>query len=269
MSEQNSKTELIRKYLLSRSRGASARKIAENALGLKAPEKIAESLVAGIIGQDDRFEFKYKTWNLREDRFTPALSSRFVVVDIETTGGRPSANRIIELSAFSVEKGVISSSFTSLINPGRKIPGFISHMTGIYDVHVKDAPQAEEVLPSFMRFLGGDAFVAHNARFDWSFINMELSRYGMPIMDNDMLCTVRLTRRIFPGERSYGLDNLINKFGLELNPTDRHRGLGDAWAAAEILLRCMEKLDAANISSIEQMLRFQVLPVAEARNFIS
>lgn len=269
MREHNSQREQIRKYLLSRSRGTSASKIAKNALNLQAPEKLAENLIAEIIGQDERFEFRYKTWNLREDMFTPALESRFVVVDIETTGIRPDHNRIIELSAFAVERGVIGPSFTSLINPGVKIPGFISNMTGIHDSDVKDAPRAEEVLPSFMRFLGGDAFVAHNARFDWGFINMELKRSGAPEMDNDVLCTVRLTRRVFPGERSYGLDNLINRFDLKLNPEDRHRGLGDAWACAEILLRCMNKLHEANISSLERMLRFQVIPVAEARNILS
>lgn len=197
------------------------------------------------------------------------MSTRFVVVDIETTGGSPRTSRIIELSAFAIEKGTITSSISSLINPGINIPGFITSMTGISNAHVRNAPPAEEALPPFMRFLDNSVFVAHNASFDWGFINMELSRCGMELMSNDMLCTLRLTRRIFPGETSYGLDNLIKKFNIEISPEDRHRGEGDARAAAEILLHCIEKLNNADISSIEKMIRFQSLPVAVSRNLVS
>lgn len=260
----------IKRLLTTLPDGCAPARIAKKVLRISSAPKseMIANLVASIIGDDRDFEFVNGKWRLAETAFTPISAARFVVVDIETTGGHDPTNRIIELSAFAMERGEIGSSFTSLINPGRNIPAFITNMTGIHNVHVKNSPPAEEVLPSFLHFLSDSVFVAHNARFDYGFIQMELARCGMPTMKNDELCTVKLSRRIFPGETSYGLDGLIRKFSLEINPQDRHRGLGDAWAAAEILKRCFSRLETTDVNSLERLLLFQNHPVDTCRKRI-
>jgi len=256
----------IKQLLRGYPEGLKPEQLARQALGIKfAPREASQTLVRGLLDGHAGFEFDGARWRLAESEFTSLDLVPFIVVDVETTGGRPATNRLIELGAFTGAGGAIKSSIMALINPGRKIPLQISHLTGIYDEHVKYSPKVDEVLPRFLRFMGGGVFVGHNARFDFSFINAELARCGMPPLACEVLCTIKLTRRIFPGEPSFGLDNLIKKFGLDLDPAERHRGHGDAWATAEILIRCIGILRRAGMASLEELLAFQQMPPPAAR----
>ncbi len=155
----------------------------------------------------------------------------YAIVDIETTGSYASANGITEISIFFFDGEKITGSFTSLINPGQPIPRYIQAMTGISDEMVEKAPAFEEVAEKIHALLQDRIFVAHNVNFDYSFVKSQLDSCGF-MLDCKKLCTVRLSRKIFPGLPSYSLGNLCHS--LEIKNKRHHRAAGDAEATAKI-----------------------------------
>jgi len=259
----------IRQLLRGRPEGMKPGQLARHALSIKfAPDGIAQSLLLDLLDGNESFYFEDGRWHLADSQFTSLDLVPFVVVDVETTGGRAARDRLIEIGAFKVVGGRVADSIMALINPGRHIPLHISHLTGIYDEHVLHSPKAEDILPRFVNFLADSVFVGHNARFDYRFVNSELQRAGLPRLDNELVCTIKLARRIFPGEPSYGLDHLIKKFNFPLDPLERHRGHGDSWATAELLIRCLDRLNSAGILSLEELLALQAMKPPKARRLI-
>ncbi|MDN7586681.1 exonuclease domain-containing protein [Burkholderia seminalis] len=154
----------------------------------------------------------------------PASEQPLVFVDLETTGGSPAEHRITEIGV--VEIGPLGvSTWTSLVNPEQAIPPFIQQLTGISDDMVRDAPSFASLAPALFERLDGKLFVAHNASFDRGFLRAEFERAGLAF-NPDVLCTVRLSRALFPRESRHGLDALIERHGLV--PAARHRALADA-----------------------------------------
>ncbi|HEY7472213.1 MAG TPA: exonuclease domain-containing protein [Gemmatimonadota bacterium] len=213
--------------------------LAREVLGLaRVDDAIAERLVGTLLGGDSEFERTGDgRWRLRPRSTAGAVRSireiPFVVVDVETTGGRPPGDRVTEIGAVRVRAGRVEAEWSSLVNPGRPIPSFVSRLTGIRDATVAAAPPFAAVADSFLEFLGGAVFVAHNARFDWRFVNAELLRSSGGLLTNARLCTVRLARRLLPHVRRRNLDALAWLFGVEI--PGRHRALPDARATARIL----------------------------------
>ncbi|NTZ06838.1 exonuclease domain-containing protein [Burkholderia metallica] len=153
-----------------------------------------------------------------------ASEQPLVFVDLETTGGSSADHRITEIGV--VEIGPLGvSTWTSLVNPGQAIPPFIQQLTGISDAMVRDAPTFASLAPALFERLDGKLFVAHNASFDRGFLRAEFERAGLAF-NPDVLCTVRLSRALFPRESRHGLDALIERHGLV--PAARHRALADA-----------------------------------------
>ena len=154
---------------------------------------------------------------------TPAPTLRaltelpLVVVDVETTGGRPPGDRITEIGAVSLVGGRIVEEWSALVDPGRSIPGFVKRLTGIDDRLLAGAPPFDGVADEFLSFLGGTTFVAHNAHFDWRFVNAELLRARSGTLANPRLCTVRLARALLPHVRRRSLDALAWLFGITRN----------------------------------------------------
>lgn len=157
----------------------------------------------------------------------------YSVVDIETTGGLKGGNRITEIGIVKVQHGKVIDTWTSLVNPERHIPGFITSLTGISDSMVYNAPVFADIAKPLLDKLAGSIFVAHNVNFDYGFIKKECEMAGhffkMPKM-----CTVVESRKAFKGLKSYSLGNLSAHFNLNL--TSHHRALADATATAELLL---------------------------------
>ena len=157
----------------------------------------------------------------------------YSVVDIETTGGLKGGNRITEIGIVKVQHGKVIDTWTSLVNPERHIPGFITSLTGISDSMVYNAPVFANIVKPLLDILAGSIFVAHNVNFDYGFIKKECEMAGhffkMPKM-----CTVVESRKAFKGLKSYSLGNLSAHFNLNL--TSHHRALADATATAELLL---------------------------------
>jgi DNA polymerase III subunit epsilon len=147
-----------------------------------------------------------------------------VFVDLETTGGTFGVDRITEIGVVEVGPAGVTQ-WNSLINPQQRIPAFIQQLTGITDSMVRDAPAFEDVARELLGRLEGRLFIAHNARFDHGFLRSEFKRMGIKFQP-DVLCTVQLSRAIYPGERRHGLDALIERHALV--PAARHRALADA-----------------------------------------
>ncbi len=156
----------------------------------------------------------------------PTADRPFAFVDVETTGGSASTDRLTEIAIVRYD-GHTVSTWQSLINPECRIPGYIESLTGITSQMVANAPTFAQLAEHIQQLLAGHIFVAHNARFDYGFIKNAFRRVGQDFKAN-MLCTVKLSRRLYPQHRRHGLDYLIQRHGLSMQ--DRHRAYDDAYA---------------------------------------
>ncbi len=156
---------------------------------------------------------------------------RYAIIDIETTGGLSKRDRITEIGIVIHDGEEIVEMYETLINPERSIPSNITRITGINDEMVRDAPKFYEVAKKIVEMTEDTIFVAHNVRFDYGFIRHEFENLGYTF-SKKQLCTVRLTKKVFPGLKSYSLGSLIRHFGIPVN--SRHRALEDARATAII-----------------------------------
>jgi DNA polymerase-3 subunit epsilon len=162
----------------------------------------------------------------------------YAVVDVETTGMQPwGSDRITEIAVVVVRDGKFAECFSTLVNPERPIPSFITSLTHISWDMVKDAPRFADVCDEVLRVLRGNIFVAHNAAFDWGFVRAEVERASGRRIAGPKLCTVKLARRVLPHLPSRRLDALSYHYGVANEA--RHRALGDAEATAHILLRLL------------------------------
>ena len=189
----------------------------------------------------------------------------FAVVDIETTGSTPQSAGITEI-AIVIHNGVeVTGKYVTLINPRHKIPPFIVNMTGISDEMVAGAPLFEEVAPQIYNLLNGRVFVAHNVSFDYSFVHYLLGRSGFQ-WSAPKLCTIKLSRRVFPGLEKYGLGSLTRDLGIRIE--GRHRAWGDAAATAQVLTMAIEKEGMQPIHNLlaKKEPRKKILPRTEMPN---
>jgi len=160
----------------------------------------------------------------------------YAIVDIETTGGYAAANGITEIAIYIHDGEKITRHFETLINPNQAIPRYIKALTGIDDEMVADAPQFAEVADTIHELLNDNIFVAHNVNFDYSFVRHHLKAAGLEL-NAKKLCTVRLSRKVFPGLPSYSLGNLCRSLQLPID--NRHRAGGDANATVKLLEYCL------------------------------
>lgn len=162
----------------------------------------------------------------------------YAIVDIETTGGYAENHRITEIAVYHHDGINITDSFHTLINPGRNIPYYITGLTGITSEMVSLAPAFQDVAKEIHHWLDGKIFVAHNAHFDYSFLRKELEQVGIN-WNAKKLCTVRLSRKIIPGLRSYSLGSLAESLGIKI--TNRHRAGGDAEATVKVFDELLQR----------------------------
>ena len=164
------------------------------------------------------------------------MKKKYAIIDVETTGGRAARDKITEIAIVVHDGEKVLDSFETLINPEVPIPYGITELTGISNEMVQDAPKFYEVAKQIVQMTEGAIFVAHNVRFDYSFIQEEFRRLGFTYTRRQ-LCTVRLARKAFPGYRSYSLGNLIQM--MNLNAGDRHRAMGDTMATVDLFERTL------------------------------
>ncbi|MDQ9171967.1 exonuclease domain-containing protein [Oxalobacteraceae bacterium R-40] len=156
--------------------------------------------------------------------FSSSRPPRLAFVDLETTGGTANVDRITEVGIIEVDEDGVRE-WSSLVNPQMSIPPFIQSLTGISDAMVRDAPTFEELAASIQARLADRIFIAHNARFDHGFLKNEFKRTGHDFHPS-VLCTVRLSRKLYPEFARHNLDSLIERHNLRVS--ERHRALGDA-----------------------------------------
>jgi len=165
-----------------------------------------------------------------------------VMLDFETTGLSPAmGDRITEVAALRIVEGKIVERFVSLVNCEVAIPSFITHLTGISQAMVDSAPPVAVVIPELLRFIGSDALAAHNASFDAKFLLAESARLDLQPGYGALICSLKLSRRVFPGMSSYKLGALATALQISFHGT-AHRAEADAEVSAHLLLHIARRL---------------------------
>jgi DNA polymerase-3 subunit epsilon len=159
-----------------------------------------------------------------------------VMLDFETTGLSPAmGDRITEVAALRIVGGRVTERYVSLINCGVRVPSFITQLTGISQAMVERAPPVDEVVPALLDFIGDSALSAHNASFDEKFLKAEAARLDLTPRHAGLVCSLKLSRRVFPGLSSYKLGQLSGQLGIGFRSA-AHRAESDAEVAAEVLI---------------------------------
>jgi DNA polymerase-3 subunit epsilon len=248
--------------------------VAQRVLGITGGAGAAAAAVFTLLGADPRFTVDAQgVWSVAsaapvrarraaddgasEEPAGPLRllrDERWVVVDVETTGGTPTrGHRVTEVAAVRVEGGRIADTYCTLVNPERPIPGMITSLTGISNAMVADQPRFAQVARDLSGALEGCVFVAHNAAFDWRFVSHELNLATGMTLSGRQLCTVRLSRRLLPQLPSRSLDGLAHWFGLDIE--NRHRALDDAVATAKVLIRLIDLLEEQEVTDWDGLQR--------------
>ena len=193
-------------------------------------------------------------------------SKPIVMIDFETTGLSPAmGDRITEVAALRIEDGRITERYVSLINCGVRIPSFITGLTGITQRMVDNAPPVAEVVPALLDFIGADALSAHNASFDEKFLRAESARLGLAPAHQGTVCSLKLSRRVFPALGSYKLGQLSGQLGIRFKSA-AHRAESDAEVAAQVLLHIARHLgDTYGLSAVAPELLLSVNKLAAAK----
>ena len=166
----------------------------------------------------------------------------FTVFDVETTGRSPVYDRIVEIAALRIDKDGSESRFSTLINPGRRIPYTASRIHHITNDMVVTAPRFEDIAQDFMEFISGSILAAHNARFDLSFLQESLARCGMMPWEGDTMDTLRLVSSVYPGLPSYKLQELRFTLDLGCESGSAHRAGADVEWTAVLLKKTLSFL---------------------------
>ncbi|HIQ26906.1 MAG TPA: 3'-5' exonuclease [Sulfurovum sp.] len=195
-----------------------------------------------------------------ETYFTSYKEQKYCVVDIETNGSKPGTSQVIEIGAVMLQNGEVIDRYETFVQCAF-LPEYITKITGIELTDLIGAPSRKEALIGLRHFMQDAIFVAHNASFDYGFLNASFERFGLGHIGNPRLCTIDLARRTFESER-YGLAYLIDFLGIET--ATHHRAYSDALCAATVMKKSIETLPAY-IESTDELLRFSTSSKKERR----
>jgi DNA polymerase III epsilon subunit family exonuclease len=213
-----------------------------------------QSLLREILNQDDRLILRPDgNWSLavQPPQSGAGPLTDFVAIDVETTGLQPLRQRVIEIALIRFEGGQIADRFSTLVNPDRRIPAFISKLTGIDNTLVDDAPPFAEIAETVETFIDGGLLVGHNVGFDINFLNAELSRCGRRQLVNERLDVMGLAARLIPGLRRPNLDKAALQLGL--TPRKIHRAEVDAELAATVALHLAARANDLGIDTVDRL----------------
>jgi DNA polymerase III subunit epsilon len=197
---------------------------------------------------------------------TSLLEQPLVFVDIETNGLNHIRGRVIEVAAIRVENGRVTRIFNQLIDPGTELPQFITGLTGIRPEDLRGAQSFHQIAGELHDILSGAIFVAHNVRFDYSFLKQEFKRTGRTFLPKQ-LCTVKLSKALYPAERSHKLESLIRRHGFTFEA--RHRAYDDAHVLWQFVQKVYAEFPADTISAaVARQLRQPALPKGIAPDLV-
>jgi len=259
-----------RTYLYLREQGGAAHEdaVIRHVFGAGSPPALWRTLMRTVL--DDPATFRLRPdmhWALVEETPLPttlgdlAGLGEYIVLDVETTGLRPFRQRLIEVCALKVRDGEIVDTFTTLLNPEKRVPAFITELTSISDEMVARAPRFKQVADGLLAFIGERLVVGHNIRFDVSFVNAELARAGKPSLINPRLDTLALAVRLLPGLRKPNLERMAQTLGVPRE--QRHRAEGDARLTAASLLRLLPMAKEAGLPTLDAIQALTVPHEAE------
>lgn len=194
------------------------------------------------------------------------LDQAIVMLDFETTGLSPAmGDRITEVAALRIVGGEIVDRYVSLVNCGVRIPAFITGLTGITQAMVDSAPPVHEVVPQLLDFIGSDALSAHNASFDEKFLRAEAGQLDLAPRHASLVCSLKLSRRVFPELSSYKLGDLSRSLGIRFGSA-AHRAEADAEVAAQVLIHIGRHLRSSyGIAQVDTELLVSVNKLAAAK----
>jgi DNA polymerase-3 subunit epsilon len=178
-------------------------------------------------------------------------TQRYVVFDLETTGLKPSlGDAIVQIGAVLLESGQEAGSFSTLVDPGRRIPPVSTRYHGITDAMVAGAPSVSDALGAFRDFAAGAVLVAHNAAFDLTAL-AAAAEFGAPRLENPAMCSMMLARWLDPREPDISLDGLCGRAGLVIQ--GRHQALGDARATATLWMSLLARASARGVADLAEL----------------
>ena len=169
---------------------------------------------------------------------------KMVLLDCETTGGNSIRDRLTEIALIEITNGVETNRWQTLINPGVSIPPWISKLTGITDVMVANQPSFADIAEELQQRLADKVFVAHHVRFDYGFIRESFRRIGITFSAKT-LCSVKISRLLYPEQRRHGIDAIVARLGLTIN--QRHRAMDDAQVILELFQQTQHDFDESTI----------------------
>ena len=213
-----------------------------------------QPLLRQILSQDDRLVLRPDgRWTLAQLPVSTSggMLSEFVAIDVETTGLQPLRQRVIEVALIRFRDGDIVERFSTLINPDKRIPKFITALTSINDEQVSESPRFAEVAATVEAFLQDALLVGHNVGFDIGFLNAELGRTGRLQLINERLDTMGLSSRLVPGLRRPSLDKVALHLGF--SPRKIHRAEVDAELTGRVALQLAAKASDLGIDSIDRL----------------
>ena len=237
------------------------------------PVGLARELLDDVVGGDARLAWRGDAVGLATPAGADLLleEARYVVVDLETTGLKPGSASICEIGAQRIEGLELGPTFETLVNPRRSLPAVIERLTGIDGRALRSAPPAELAVRRFLDFAGDAVLVAHNARFDLGFLDIEVERLTGRRLAAPVVDTVWLARRLLDGRVSrVGLASLAYFFGTSVQPC--HRALPDAQATAEILLGLIglaQERGARTVAELVELAAPRARRLATKRSLVS
>ena len=190
------------------------------------------------------------------------LTDTYVVFDLETTGLYPnSGDTMIEIGAVKISNGKIIDRFDELINPGKELNEEIIKITGINNEMLKGKRKEEEVLKDFMKWVGKLPMVAHNAKFDISFVDMAFTKYNLGTLNNVVIDTLGLSRYLESKERYHNLATLVKRYNIPWNEDKHHRADYDSEGTALIFLKMLQKLELNNFKTLKDLYKYPFIAI--------
>lgn len=234
--------------------------------GSSANVALWRPLLRQVMGSDGRVDLRTDGWwaiRGATPRVVTLLPESYVVLDVETTGLRPYRQRLIEVAAIRYRNGVRDDVFTTLVNPGRRVPGYIRQLTGIDDAQLVGAPEFAQIARDLVRFLGDDLIVGYNVGFDVSFLDAELTRAGQTALTNPRLDLLPISTQLVAGIRRSGLDAVAHQLGIAVR--ERHRAQADAELTALVLARLLPLARERGLTTLDSMRRAAAVEVPVPR----
>jgi DNA polymerase III subunit alpha, Gram-positive type len=226
--------------------------VVDTVMAINAPQAdFARKLVSDLVETDPRLKLNEDTLELIAVNHDSRrlFETDYVVFDLETTGAKTPPCRITEIGAYRVSNGKIVGEFETLVNPETPIPPFITDLTGITNLMVRNAPKFREVAADFLEFIGDAVLVAHNSHFDMRFLNHEIGRiYDGYRVANPCLCTVQLSRKLLPHIENHRLHTVAGYYSINIE--NRHRAAGDAHATAKIFVELLLRLEDLGVKDL-------------------